>query len=238
MNKIKAVLFDLDGTLLPMDQDVFMRSYFGLLAKTLAPRGYEPRKLIDAVWAGTASMIKNDGSRTNEDAYWCKFCEIFGEKAIEEKPFLEEFYKTDFELVSTSCGYDSKASIAVHTIKSMGLRTVLATNPLFPSVATRARMRWAGLSESDFEFFTAYENSSFTKPNLQYYSMILERLGECAENCLMVGNDVDEDMIAEQLGMRVFLIDKCMINKSKRDASQYQHGNFDDLLSYISKINK
>ena len=33
---IKAVLFDLDGTLLPMDQDIFVKSYFGLLAKKLS----------------------------------------------------------------------------------------------------------------------------------------------------------------------------------------------------------
>ena len=58
--KITTVLFDLDGTLLPMDQDLFTKGYFKLLAAKLAPYGYEPKQLIDAVWAGTAAMLKND----------------------------------------------------------------------------------------------------------------------------------------------------------------------------------
>ena len=54
---IKAILFDLDGTLLPMDQDEFTKGYFKLLAAKLAPYGYEPKTLIDTVWAGTAAMV-------------------------------------------------------------------------------------------------------------------------------------------------------------------------------------
>ena len=41
-----TILFDLDGTLLPMDQDEFVKAYFSKLAKKLAPLGYEPQKLI------------------------------------------------------------------------------------------------------------------------------------------------------------------------------------------------
>ena len=44
---IKVVLFDLDGTLLPMDQDVFVKTYFKGIAAKLAPYGYEPKALID-----------------------------------------------------------------------------------------------------------------------------------------------------------------------------------------------
>lgn len=55
---IKAVLFDLDGTLLPMDQDEFVKAYFGLLAKRLAPLGYEVEKLYQVLWKGVAAMVK------------------------------------------------------------------------------------------------------------------------------------------------------------------------------------
>ena len=34
---IKAILFDLDGTLLPMDQNVFTKDYFGRLAAWMGP---------------------------------------------------------------------------------------------------------------------------------------------------------------------------------------------------------
>ena len=58
--------FDLDGTLLPMDQDVFVKAYFGGISKRLAPLGYEPQALIGAIWSGTAAMVKNNGEVLNE----------------------------------------------------------------------------------------------------------------------------------------------------------------------------
>ena len=77
---LTTILFDLDGTLLPMDNDVFVKTYFGLLAKTLAPHGYEAKALVDAVWAGTAAMVANDGRQTNEAVFWEKFAGVFGER--------------------------------------------------------------------------------------------------------------------------------------------------------------
>ena len=61
-----TILFDLDGTLLPMDQIRFVNAYLGLLARTLAPHGYDPKTLVDAVWQGTRAMMTNTGEKTNE----------------------------------------------------------------------------------------------------------------------------------------------------------------------------
>lgn len=70
---ITTVLFDLNGTLLPMNQEVFTKAYFnGICAKT-APLGYEPMSLVAAIWAGTAAMEKNDGGQCNKDAFWAGF---------------------------------------------------------------------------------------------------------------------------------------------------------------------
>ena len=60
---IKAVFFDLDGTLLPMDEDEFIKIYFKLLAKRLMPLGYNPDDLIKVIWGGTNAMFNNDGSK-------------------------------------------------------------------------------------------------------------------------------------------------------------------------------
>ena len=110
---------------------------------------------------------------------------------------------------------------------------MLATNPLFPAIATESRIRWAGLNKDDFELYTTYENSCFCKPNLDYYREILSRLGLQPEECLMVGNDVGDDMVARELGMQVFLLTDCLINKTNADLSQYPHGGFDELMAYI-----
>ena len=37
---MKTILFDLDGTLLPMDQDAFVKYYMGLFAQKMAPHGF------------------------------------------------------------------------------------------------------------------------------------------------------------------------------------------------------
>ena len=233
---IKAILFDLDGTLLQMDQESFIKKYLSGLADKLAPFGYEKDALKKGIWHGMGAMVKNDGSSSNEEAFWRAFTEVFGEKAERDIPIFEDFYDKDFDKVSEVAEKNTAAPYAVSEIKKMGYRVALATNPVFPKIATKKRTEWAGLSTDDFELFTTYENSRFCKPNLNYYKDVTAELGVKAEECLMVGNDVDEDMICEQLGMKVFLIDKYMINKSGKDISQYAHGNFYDLVEYVRSL--
>lgn len=231
---IHTILFDLDGTLLPMDQETFAESYFKGLAKAAAPCGYEPNKLVESVWKGTKAMILNDGSRTNEEAFWQCFVQIYGQEALKDQVIFDRYYITEFEQVSKVCGFNPKAAQTVRAIKNQGMRVILATNPIFPAVATRARIRWAGLDESDFEFVTSYENSCHCKPNPEYYRDILNRLGIDPEGCLMVGNDAVEDTAAKNLGMDVFLLTDCLINKGA-DITGYPQGSFDDLMAYIEK---
>jgi FMN phosphatase YigB (HAD superfamily) len=74
--KIKAVLFDLDGTLLPMDQDTFIKAYLGGLVGLLSPHGYKAEDVASALWASTRAMMKNDGSMTNENRFWQSFSQM------------------------------------------------------------------------------------------------------------------------------------------------------------------
>lgn len=233
---LKAALFDLDGTLLPMDQDTFARDYLGRLAARMAPFGYDPKLLVKTIWAGTGAMVKNDGRRTNEEVFWDYFCGVFGESSRQDEPKFEEFYRTDFQKVQHSCGCNGKAAELIRHIRSLGLRTALATNPLFPAIATYSRTRWAGLNPEDFELITTYENSSHCKPNPDYYRAVLAKMELKPGECLMVGNDVGEDMIAENLGMKVFLLTDCIINKEGTDISRYPNGSFDELAAYIHEI--
>ena len=230
---VKAVLFDLDGTLLPMDQDHFVKYYFGMLARKMAPYGYEPEKLVNGIWTGMAAMVKNDGTRTNEAAFWQAFSAALGPDVLGDKYLFEEFYANEFERAREACGYTPKAAAIVETVKGLGCRVALATNPIFPAIATQKRIRWAGLEASDFEMYTTYENSRFCKPNLDYYRAILKDMGLEPADCLMVGNDVAEDMIARELGMQVFLLTGSLINKENRDIGSYPHGDFDDLEAFL-----
>jgi FMN phosphatase YigB (HAD superfamily) len=233
---IKAVLFDLDGTLLPMDQDVFVKTYFKLLAMELAPFGYEPEELVENIWAGTAAMVMNNGSCKNEDAFWSVFTEKYGPESIKDKEVIDGFYSGAFAQVQSVCGYTPEAKEVVELAKGNGRIVVLATNPIFPAVATRARMGWAGVTPEDFALYTTYENCCNCKPNSQYYLDIAERIGCKPEECLMIGNDVVEDMIAETVGMKVFLLKDCIINKNGQDISGYPQGGFKELKEYLQNL--
>lgn len=232
---MKTLLFDLDGTLLPMDQDLFIKAYFGGLVKKLIPHGYDSKALINGIWAGTGAMVKNDGAKTNEAVFWDCFCGLTRADARKDEPVFEDFYRNEFQTVQKVCGFDYRAAETVRWLKERGCRVVLATNPLFPAVATHSRVRWAGMVPEDFELITTYENSRHCKPNPDYYRDILEILGEAPENCIMVGNDVGEDMIAGELGMQVFLLTDCLINKGNADLSAYPQGSFPELMQYLEQ---
>ena len=236
--KTKVVLFDLDGTLLPMDQDVFVKSYMKRLAAYLAPHGYEPERLVKTIWGGTEAMIRNKGEKTNEGVFWDYFSGVFGERAREDEVIFEEFYRVGFPKVSESCGFNSRAAEAIAILREKGIRRVLATNPIFPAIATEQRIKWAGLDRSDFELITTYENSRHAKPNPAYYADILDAIGLSPEECLMVGNDVGEDMIASSLGMNVFLVTDDLINRSGVDISVYPNGSLGDLCEFLRELNK
>ena len=156
---IKAVLFDLDGTLLPMNQDNFINKYFSEITSYVCKNaGYEPKKFMESMWLSIKAMILNDGSKSNEEAFWEVFSNIYGEEKVKsDYKIFESFYFEKFINTKTECGYTHKSRELIDYLKSKGIKTVLATNPMFPSVATEARMGWVDLCPADFELFTTYE---------------------------------------------------------------------------------
>ena len=221
---IKAVLFDLDGTLLPMDQDKFTDYYVPFLVKKLAPYGYEPEKFVKTIWEGTYKMLGNDGSCTNREAFWRHFTSVFGPESREhEKAFLD-YYANEFNDAAIMCRPTPLANELVKMVKASGRMAVLATNPIFPRAATVNRIRWAGMDINDFDMYTTYEDVGYCKPNPDYFRFLLDKLNLRPEECIMVGNDAEEDTAAEHLGMKVFLVETDLINRKGRDISAYPHG--------------
>ena len=230
---IKAVLFDLDGTLLPMDQDRFTDAYFKALAAWMEPHGYESEKLIRSVWTGTKAMIANDGTRTNREAFWDTFARIYGEESRASESVFDEFYSRGFDRLKDICGRREQVGQMVKTLRDRGYRLILASNPLFPIGAQKSRLVWAGVDPDDFEYISSYENSGFCKPNPAYYTELAGKNGLAPEECLMVGNDAEEDMAAGKIGMGLFLATDCLINRRNEDISRFDSGSLDQAMNYI-----
>ncbi len=216
MKKYKAIFFDLDGTLLPMDMNTFTKAYFKELCVSLAKYGVAPDKLIEAVWAGTKAMVKNDGECKNEKRFWDCFLSLTGIKSDTIYEETDYFYSHEFNKARVVTGENPLARAAVDAAKGEGRTVVLATNPLFPYPAQLSRISWIGLEESDFALITSYESDRFCKPNPEYYLDICRRLGLDPADCLMIGNDVREDMLtAAAAGIDGYLVTDCIIPASE-----------------------
>ncbi len=233
---IKAILFDLDGTLVPMDQRIFVEDYIKKMADYMAPYGYTFEEINAVMWKGTEAMIKNDGSATNYDVFWNTAREFLGERAIEDIPRFDSFYVEEFDKVKNVCGYEEKAANTVRKLKNDGYTIILATNPIFPKMATEWRIKWLGMTPDEFDLYTTYENSYFSKPNPKYYEEVLSKFGLKPEECLMVGNDTRDDMITEKMGMKVFLRTNYLIHREDYDINIYPNGDLEDLVEYIEKL--
>ena len=166
---IKNILFDLDGTLLPMSQDEFVECYMKLLVRYFILRGIAPDTLTGAIWKGVSSMVQNNGIRTNEEVFWDCFSRLVPVERSEMEPLLLDFYNNDFNQVIKVTQPSAYAPELIRTLKNAGKKLYLATNPIFPRCATENRMKWAGLHTEDFEEITTYESYHYSKPNVLYF---------------------------------------------------------------------
>lgn len=232
---IDTILFDLDGTLLPLDQQEFTETYFRALAAKLAPLGYEKKKLIETVWSGSKAMVCNDGGASNRERFWETFYAAFGYSDTVEAT-TDAFYGAEFDGVRCILRAERDLGELMHTLRARGFTLVLATNPIFPMVAVETRLRWIGLSAADFSLVTSYENSRYCKPNLNYYRQIFAQLDREPARCLMVGNNVQEDMCAARLGAAVYLVTDYLENPEAAGIDGFPRGDFDALLAHLSEM--
>ena len=233
---ITTILFDLDGTLLPLDHDAFMHGYFDLFGKHCASLGYDVEKAIAGMFAGMKAMIfEGEGSSTNKECFDRAFS---SESGIDSESFnarFVPFYSEEFHQLESAATRSERAIEVVEYLTKKGYELVLATAPLFPWQATHARIRWAGLEPSLFKTITTYEHCRYTKPHLSYYENVLEEIGRKAEECLMVGNDVAEDMVALQLGMSTYLVTDCLINCRGASIEGLRSGSFHDFQLFCKE---
>ena len=142
---IRTVLFDLDGTLLPMDQKTFVHAYFKGLGEKLLPYGFEPKALEEGLWKAVGAETKNDGSCTNETAFWRVFISIFGTQVVELKPVFESYYQNEFQEVAKACGFTPHAKEIIDLVKQKGMSPFLRPIPFSHVLRRKAVSAGQGL---------------------------------------------------------------------------------------------
>lgn len=230
---INTFLFDLDGTLLPMNMKKFIKIYFEELAKKL--KEYIPlEKTSEYIWEATKYMVKNiDSEVSNQEAFQIHFDKISNQKFQKLFPILDDFYKNEFVKAKKACSTEPLVREIIDILKEKGYTIVVATNPLFPKRAMLHRIEWAGLQEKEFQLITSYENMHACKPNIQYYREILDIIGKEPEECIMIGNDVQEDLVAGQLDISTFLVEDYIIHREKSIPKCDYKGSYKDLKNLI-----
>jgi FMN phosphatase YigB (HAD superfamily) len=228
---IDTILFDLDGTLLPLDMQRFTEIYFHEMGNMFKDM-IDPKLLVKHIWTATEEMVRNTEYKTNEEVFMNKFEQLIGGDISKYQERFDNFYDTLFHKTRESVQRQSLIKESVKLLKEKNYKLVVATNPLFPRKAIHHRIEWAGLDLKDFSYITSYEDNHYCKPQPHFYKEILEVVGKRPEQCMMVGNDVQEDLIALKLGLKTFLIRNHMIHRTADEIDSTYEGFYEDFYNF------
>lgn len=235
VRNLNTILLDLDGTLLPLDMALFEKIYFEGLSKALADL-IPPKETISLIWGSTKVMVKNTDFRTNEEVFMEDFAKhIDGDLDLYQTRFAA-FYDNEFHNVKASVREVLAMKESIHILKAKGYKIVLATNPLFPQKALHTRIKWAGFEPSDFAYMSTFEKSHYCKPQLKYYEEILQDINKSAVECLMVGNDVQEDLVVQKLGIKTYLITDNMLHRTEEEIVTDYKGTYEDFYEFVKTL--
>lgn len=231
-----TLLLDLDDTLLNTNLQSFIPAYFQALTNELAPQ-ITPTLMFRALIAGTQKMNENaDFTKTLREVFDEEFYPQIEVERGKLDSAIENFYDNIFPTLQNLTSPKQGAKEFVEWAFTQKFHIAIATDPLLPTKATHQRLRWAGFEPAQFEIVSAYENFHFSKTYAAYYAEVLGRMGWSDTPILMVGNDMDRDILpAKKLGIKTFLVDVEPASTSKGEADSA--GSLSDLRLWLESIN-
>lgn len=233
----KLIMTDLDCTLLPMDQDVYIRKYVEEIAKLFYEHGFDGKAIAKATMQASYMMAKNDGSRTNREAFEEAFKALVKERGQEALEIFPSVYGERYNSIKEVTSVNPYAEKIIELMREKAQFVVVATQPMFPVEAVEKRLSWTNLTLDMFDYVTVYDKSHFCKPSVGYYKEIMDKFKATAENTLMLGNDVNEDILpCKELGVDTFLLTENIINVKNHDISKLRKGTYLDLIEYLKSL--
>lgn len=230
---LKAVLFDLDGTLLDIDIEAFLGTYFGALSEALAEvfgTGEDLDLAMHAVSDATGAMMRPHEEHTNRQVFYTQFCSLTGVDLAEHEELLERFYRDVFPTLDAGIAPAVGGLESIAAARECGLRIAVATNPIFPRAAILHRMEWAGISPDLVDVITDFDLMHATKPHPAYFRETAALLEVDPTDCLMVGDDRVLDLSAADIGMRTFHVSEVS------DAAANYSGTMSDVPEMIRRL--
>ena len=196
---LKAVLLDLDDTLVHIDTELFTRRYIDLIAAFVANRF--PTVTADqfkkSIITATRQVSRDlDPMRLNQTVISASINSTLLVPTLQLDNAMVEFFDGPYRTLSSLATPVADSRPLFDWLLAHDLIVVIATNPLFPSAATHERVRWAEFDPQHpgLALITTANNSHFTKPNIAYYSEILAKIGVDAAQALMVGDSFENDI--------------------------------------------
>jgi FMN phosphatase YigB (HAD superfamily) len=235
MTPLTTFFFDLDGTLLPIDGQKFEELYFGGLCELFADL-YSPAEFTRLLWGATKVMIADTSLATNETAFMIALGKAVGDNLPEMKKRLIEFYQTGFDKVRAAVIENADVHASISLLKKKGYDLVIATNPMFPRLAIEKRIDWTGLDINDFSYVTSFEDNHYCKPQPMFYQELLDTLQKSGAEVIMVGNDVEEDLVAKQVGIATYLVTNHMVNRKNKEIFADHVGDYADFLRFVDAL--
>lgn len=212
--RINTIMFDLDGTLLPMDNEKFTSAYLKSINSFIYGNLGDVNFTKYMMYAVSKMQKDKDGSLTNMQKFTNYFNEVSTIKFDIFKRYVNEYYAKELDKLSGEVEKEPLVKMTVAMIKKKGYKLILATNALFPEKAIEVRLKWCGLNPNDFSFIATIDNMHYIKPNLEFYKELMGVNDLNEESCMMVGNDVREDLIASELGISTYYLNEYGINES------------------------
>ena len=202
---LKAVLFDLDNTLIHFGERQFFQGYIPAITRVFAD--IMPGDLfLEKLLSSTRAVLDNNGQTLNVDCFMKVFCKDYEPHKAEFWKRFMTFYETEYDQFRSLASASPGAREMILQLREKSLKLVIASNPLWPSIAQNKRLAWAGLGDLQFDLITHIENMTYCKPKVEYYREICSKIGERPEACLMVGNDPVNDMVVGTIGMKTYLV--------------------------------
>lgn len=213
LERIKAVFFDLDGTLVQVSMRDFIPSYVRSLSSHFADLA-DRRIFRDTFLAATHALLaSDDGDTTNEELFLASVERHLGIGAALFKERLGLFCEDGLADLAPLVRALPLARTILARCFDRGLTVVIATNPVFPRPVVEARLLWGKIHDYPYHLVTTYENTRYCKPHPNYFRDLLDHLGLGPDQCLMVGNDTEHDLAARQVGIPTFLVDTWLVDR-------------------------